>query len=170
MEYIINHNKELLIYAFRYSLGRMSFAPITTTESIKNNIEKFSKEDLKLLIKEIDECQNYGMDFDKTHWINFSNYLKEKLKNDINTNISTNDFNVERDILIYAFRYSLFGSDLEFSIVANVIEDNIDKISEHDIQLFIKEIKECQSYGEKYNKEYFLVLIKTLEDFINKKD
>ena len=55
MEYIINHNKELLIYAFRYSLGRMSFAPITTTESIKNNIEKFSKEDLKLLIKEIDE-------------------------------------------------------------------------------------------------------------------
>lgn len=169
MEYITNCNKELLIYAFRYSLRRMSFASITTTESIKSNIEKFSKEDLKLFIKEIDECQNHGMDFDKIHWTNFANYLKDKLKDEASNNadISNNNFDIERDILIYAFRYSLFGSDLEFSAVANVIEDNIDKISDHDVQLFIREIKECQSYGEKYNKEYFSTLIKSLENVLN---
>ena len=167
MEYIINYNKELLIYAFRYSLGRMSFASITTTESIKSHIEKFTKEDLKLFIKEINECQNYGMDFDKAHWMNLSNYLKDKLEDEVDVNIPNNNFNINRDVLIYAFRYGLFGSDLEFTSVANVIESNIEKISKHDIQLFIREIKECQSCGEKYNKEYFSTLIKSLENTLN---
>ena len=43
----------------------------------------------------------------------------------------------------------------------------IKKISKHDIQLFIREIKECQSCGEKYNKEYFSTLIKFLENTLN---
>lgn len=167
MKYNIN-DKELLIYAFRYSLGRMSFAPVTTTDCIKHNIDKFSKEDLNLFIKEINDCENYGMDFDKSHWLNFLSYLKEILKNKNNLQyVISNDIIIERDILIYSFRYSLLGSDLEFFKVSNFIEKNIDNISEYDKKLFIREIKEVQSYGEKYNKENFSSLIKRLEDSLN---
>lgn len=172
MENNINANKDILIYAFRYSLGRMSFAPLTVSEAIKDNIEKIPQEDLKLLIQEIDECQNYGMDFDKEHWINFSKYLKTKVNRISNKeDVPKNNIVVNRDILIYAFRYSLNETGSELSpIVGNIIESNIEKISDHDIQLFIREIKEYQSYGEKYHREYFSELIYYLEKAIKNRD
>lgn len=163
MKYIIT-DRRILFYAFKYSLGRMSFAPVTTVNCIKHNISKFSKEDLDLFIKEIEECKNYGMDFDKAHWLNFLNYLKKiKNKNTIQFGKTNDIIKIERDILIYAFRYSLFGSDLEFLKVAKAIENNIDNISEHDIKLFIREIEYVQNYGIEYDKEYFPRLIRKLE-------
>lgn len=161
-------DKELIFYAFKYSLGRMSFAPVTITEYIKFNINIFSKYDLELFIKDINECENYGMDFDKMHWLNFSSYLEEEIKNQKYTQFkASNDIIIERDILIYAFRYCLFGDDSEFLKVVNVIENNISNISQHDIELFIREIKQCQSYGEKYNKACFSSFIKTLENSLD---
>lgn len=73
--------RDILIYAFRYSLGRMTFAPITVIDNIKANIDKISTGDIELYIKEIKECSNYGMDCDKTVWNNFLKYLKTELNN-----------------------------------------------------------------------------------------
>ena len=74
-------DRDIMIYAFRYALGRQSFAPVTVVENIKHNIDKISDNDLKLYIKEIKEFENYGMEFDKSHWLNFISYLENELKN-----------------------------------------------------------------------------------------
>lgn len=71
--------RDILIYAFRYSLGRMTFAPIIVVDNIKANIDKISTGDIELYIREIKECSNYGMDCDKDLWTNFLEYLKLEL-------------------------------------------------------------------------------------------
>lgn len=73
-------DRDIMIYAFRYALGRQSFAPVTVVENIKHNIDKISDNDLKLYIKEIKEFENYGMEFDKAHWLSFVSYLEKELK------------------------------------------------------------------------------------------
>ena len=72
--------RDILIFAFRYSLGRMSYAPYKVVDTIKSNIKNISTDDIKLYIKEIKECQNFGMDFDKSIWLDFLEYLEEELK------------------------------------------------------------------------------------------
>ena len=72
--------REILIYAFRYALGRQSTAPYNVTETLKENIENISTQDIKLYIREIEECECYGMDFDKEHWMNFVECLKKEIE------------------------------------------------------------------------------------------
>lgn len=81
MESKLNVERAILLFAFRYSLGRMSYAPYSVTEAIKGNIEKISDSDIKQYIKEIYEQEVYGMDFDKEHWLKFAQYLEEELSN-----------------------------------------------------------------------------------------
>ena len=60
--------RDILIYAMRYALGRMTFAPTTVIENIKCNIDLFSIDGLKLIIKDIDKQDDfggYGMECDK---------------------------------------------------------------------------------------------------------
>lgn len=73
--------RDILIFAFRYALGRMSCAPYTVVNAIKSNIKNISDNDIRLYIKEIQECENYGMDFDKEYWLNLKKYLEDELKN-----------------------------------------------------------------------------------------
>lgn len=157
-------NKELLIYAFKYSLGRMTFAPITVCDEIKKNLNIFSQSEIQFIIEEIEKCNNYGMDFDKTHWISFTNYLKDNIKSAINNDI---DVVVSRDILIYAFRYCLGYNSNKLFMIKEAIECNINNISNFDINLFVREIKEYQSYGAKYHNEYFSMFLKFLENINN---
>lgn len=72
-------DREILIFAFRYALGRESFAPSIVTDNIKANIDNINTNDIKLYIKEINECNNYGMEMDKQHWLKFKNYLENIL-------------------------------------------------------------------------------------------
>lgn len=160
-------SKDVLIYAFRYSLGRMTYAPVTVCETIKSNIKNLSKYDLNLLIDEINNCQNYGMDFDKSYWLGFLRYLDNELnnKNDNKIDVAYNNIIINREILIFAFRYSLHESKSEISIIENAIKDNIDKISIYDINLFLREIKEYISYDINDNSRYFV----DLKNFLEKK-
>lgn len=73
-------DRDILFFAFRYSLGRMTYAPYTVVSAIKENINNICSGDIKMYIKEIRECEHYGMDFDKEHWLNFANYLEKVLK------------------------------------------------------------------------------------------
>lgn len=73
-------DREILFFAFRYALGRMSYAPSTVTDNIKANINNVSTSDIEAYIKEIKEHTNYGMEMDKTHWLNFVKYLEIELE------------------------------------------------------------------------------------------
>jgi hypothetical protein len=72
-------DREILLFAFRYSLGRMSYAPAVITDNIKLNINNISTEDIEVYIKEINEYENYGMEMDRQHWLNFKDYLQREL-------------------------------------------------------------------------------------------
>lgn len=73
-------DRNILIYSFRYALGRKSYSPGIVIDNIKKNIDKISSNDIELYIKEIDEYSGYGLDFDKNMWMAFSDYLKSELK------------------------------------------------------------------------------------------
>ena len=51
-----DQQREMLIYAFRYTLGRQSYAPHTMMEIILANKDNLSEHDTKLIIREIDEA------------------------------------------------------------------------------------------------------------------
>ena len=82
--------KDILWYAFRYALGRMTFAPITVIDNIKRNAHCFEKGDYKRFIKEIknmDEMSDkaLGHQCDKETWYNFVKYCEEKLREGVIT-------------------------------------------------------------------------------------
>ena len=77
-------DREILMYAMRYALGRMTFAPTTVVENIKHNIDLFSEGDLEIFIRDIEEQESYGrqalgMNCDIETWLNFKQYLKNRL-------------------------------------------------------------------------------------------
>ena len=76
-------SREMLIYAFRYALGRMSAAPSTMIFIIGANLKSISNEDLKLFIREINEADDNNMlgmeDIDKPMWLR----LKDELENEL---------------------------------------------------------------------------------------
>lgn len=80
MKKIFVVERDILMYALRYSLGRQTFAPITVIENIKNNIYKLNQNDIKLMIKEIKEQEHYGADVDTKSWMSFLSYLNKKLE------------------------------------------------------------------------------------------
>lgn len=73
-------DREMIFFAFRYALGRMSYAPSTVTDNIKANIDEISTGDIEAYIKEIKETTNYGMEMDKKHWLGFVEYLEKELE------------------------------------------------------------------------------------------
>ena len=51
-----DQQREMLIYAFRYSLNRQSYAPHTMMDIILKNKNILSDHDIELIIREIDEA------------------------------------------------------------------------------------------------------------------
>lgn len=69
----------LIICAFRYALGRMTYTPNIISKIIQNNLEKLNNQTINLIIKELEEAEkieDLGMECDKDVWLT----LKERLK------------------------------------------------------------------------------------------
>lgn len=81
MDKTLKVDRETLFYAFRYALGRASFAPSVVMDNIKANIDDLSIGDVKAYIKEIGECKHLGMDMDESEWLRFKDYLEDVLNN-----------------------------------------------------------------------------------------
>jgi len=79
---IFKVERDILIYAIRYALGRQTFAPSTTIENVKENIDLFTINDLKIIIRDIisQEYYGYGMECDKQNWLGFKEYLEIEIK------------------------------------------------------------------------------------------
>ena len=71
--------RTMLIFAFRYALGRISYASSIVMDNIKHNIDNITDNDLELYIREIQEAEYLGMDYDIKAWNYFSDYLKDEL-------------------------------------------------------------------------------------------
>ena len=72
--------EESLFYAFRYALGRKTFAPRIVMNDILDNLYSFDEHTIKLMIKEIEEAPSLGMDFDKVEWLKFKEKLEDSIK------------------------------------------------------------------------------------------
>jgi hypothetical protein len=76
----------IIMYAFRYALGRRTGAPTTISAAIRRNIDSFKEWELRQIIKEIVEYEDYigslGDDCDKVVWMDLIEtinvYLKEE--------------------------------------------------------------------------------------------
>ena len=74
----MTYERDIVIFAFRYSLGRMSMAPYSFTSWAKRNIEHISRPDMELMTREIDAAEldkHLGMDCDISTWVNFKHFL-----------------------------------------------------------------------------------------------
>jgi hypothetical protein len=75
--------RDILIYAFRYSLNRMSMAPYTIRTTILDNLDNLKEIDLKIIKREIDEAvENHlagDVRVDEPEWAKLSKVIEEKL-------------------------------------------------------------------------------------------
>lgn len=80
----------------------------------------------------------------------------------MNNNVSKQDKNLEvdRNILFFSFRYALGRMTYAPSVVIDNIKNNIEKIPDSEIKLYIKEIDEFGNYGMECD-------IKTWSNFSN---
>ena len=65
------YERDVLIYAFRYTLGRATYSVHTMAQVLIDNWEQLSTHDRALFIREIEEClesKYCGMDMDKSQW------------------------------------------------------------------------------------------------------
>lgn len=73
----MNDQEHLYVCAVRYGLGRKTY--ITSIISSFLMQTKLSDYCTKLIIRDIEKCDNYGHDCDKECWIQLLNHLKSSL-------------------------------------------------------------------------------------------
>ena len=70
----------IVFYAFRYALGRQTYAPTDVIDFIQSNPAILSKHDFKQMISEISQASSLGSSsIDKPKWLEFSNWLQQQL-------------------------------------------------------------------------------------------
>ena len=70
-------NEDILFYAFRYFLGRKTYAVSETVNALKENWNMLSSNSKKIIIQEIEDARNedgLGMECDKKQWLSLLNY------------------------------------------------------------------------------------------------
>lgn len=66
----------MLLSAERYALGRQTYIVQWTCEVIGGNTHLLTTKDLKVMIRDIEQCNNYGWDCDEKEWTELLNILK----------------------------------------------------------------------------------------------
>lgn len=79
----------IILCAFRYAIGRMTYVTDVVPEFIENNIDDILTKDINIMIREIDEYGQYerglGMECDKQNWLRLREFLcGELVKRDEN--------------------------------------------------------------------------------------
>ena len=66
----------MLLSAERYALGRQTYIVRWTCEVIGGNTHLLTTKDLKVMIRDIENADFYGADFDKREWMDLLDILK----------------------------------------------------------------------------------------------
>ena len=71
--------KEATMYicSIRYGLGRRTYITGLIADYLVT--KEIPKESKKVMIRDIEECKDYGMDMDKREWMKLLKYLKKDL-------------------------------------------------------------------------------------------
>lgn len=93
MKDMTQKDSEIVFYAFRYCLGRMSYAVSIFCDYARTYIKSIGRHELELMDKEITEAQEWddagdkrafhgrlGMDCDRRDWLNLRDVIREELK------------------------------------------------------------------------------------------
>lgn len=74
--------EHILISAIRYALGRMTYIVNLTVDYVLKDIEneKLSDRCLNVIMNDIRDCENYGMDCDKEEWFKLLSKIEEVKK------------------------------------------------------------------------------------------
>lgn len=67
--------------AVRYCLGRSSYMPGLVIDYITPMLPRLTKKTLWCFERDIEGCENYGMDMDKEKWMEFLAKVKEAIAN-----------------------------------------------------------------------------------------
>ena len=73
---IIEDISMMLLSAERYALGRQTYIVQWTCEVIGGNTHLLTTKDLKVMIRDIENAESYGADFDKKEWLELLDILK----------------------------------------------------------------------------------------------
>ena len=69
----------LYIAAFRYALGRQTYIVPAIAGAIRESRDLLTDDTIRLMAREIKECQNLGMDCDVEVWRGLAEFLSEGL-------------------------------------------------------------------------------------------
>ena len=73
----------IIIYAFRYALGRMSGSVSDVCDCIKENVDSFKSWELQQIIEEIKQYEelygNLGQECDRQQWYDLIKFLEEMI-------------------------------------------------------------------------------------------
>lgn len=75
-------SEDVLFWAFRYTLGRKTYAVSQVTESITMNVSNITKQTAQKMIEEIEERDavgGLGMDMDAEEWRKVRDLLQKKV-------------------------------------------------------------------------------------------
>lgn len=71
---------EMLNWAVRYALGRMTYAVNDTVSYVMPLIPKLDRKTLSVMQRDIETAPSYGHDIDKDDWMRLLNAIREELK------------------------------------------------------------------------------------------
>ena len=66
-------DQEILVYSFRYCLGRKTYAVSHCVGNILKNWDELSPRTKNLFYSEIKKCNDLGMEMDKKEWMKIIN-------------------------------------------------------------------------------------------------
>lgn len=70
----------ILVSAERYALGRQTYIVSWTCELIKKNLHLITEKDKKVMIEDIEKCENFGNYIDELCWLKLLEVLKKSLE------------------------------------------------------------------------------------------
>jgi len=73
------YTRDILIYSFRYALGRATYAVGTMIQVLEDNIHTFTDSDLELYRREIMEAVEHKMCIDCKVWLRLADKLQDEL-------------------------------------------------------------------------------------------
>ena len=74
---ITRNEATMYICAVRYGLSRRTYITGIITDYLMT--KEIPERDKKVMIRDIEECEDYGMDMDKREWMKLLKYLKKDL-------------------------------------------------------------------------------------------
>ena len=70
----MNHPQNIYLSALRYALGRRSYIVSDTVDTLMKL--ELSEQTIGVMIRDIEACQDYGMEMDKQDWLRLLEHLK----------------------------------------------------------------------------------------------